>query len=180
MSLISYLIRFARWHWLLSRAGFKTTVMRGLLSNMAGFAFTATHEKVGELVRIRYLTPLGVPSEVILSAFIFERTVDLVVVLVLASLFVQLANFILNAAVFVCGTIAFLAILLKSDRLARGISRRIQSVGTSQIYKLFNSFRKGVPHVDYTKGLGDFDYARFGCVGLNLCIVCLSMPIIRG
>src|SRR5262249_17622371 len=55
----SWLLRFARWQWLLSRAGHEVPPGIGLLAFLSGFAFTATPGKVGELVRIRYLAPLG-------------------------------------------------------------------------------------------------------------------------
>lgn len=144
ISLISYIIRFCRWHWLLCRARHNTSVVRGFLSYMAGFAFTATPGKVGELVRIRYLTPLGVPPEVTLSAFIFERAVDLIVVLMLASLFVQQGIFFLHAVVFVSGSILLLWLLLANDRLARGLSSRIRALGARRLSRHFNTFRKGI------------------------------------
>jgi uncharacterized membrane protein YbhN (UPF0104 family) len=59
ISLISYIVRYARWHWLLRRAGHDTPCIRGFLAYLSGFAFTATPGKVGELVRMRYLIPMG-------------------------------------------------------------------------------------------------------------------------
>ena len=89
LSLLSYLVRYMRWYWLLSRVGNKTNVMSGLLAYLAGFAFTATPGKVGELVRIRYLTPQGVPPWRVLAAFVYERAFDLVAVLFLAALVIR-------------------------------------------------------------------------------------------
>ena len=85
LSLLSYLVRYLRWHWLLSRAGNKTNVISGYLAYLAGFAFTATPGKVGELLRIRYLAPHGVPPYRVLAAFIYERAFDLVAVLLLSA-----------------------------------------------------------------------------------------------
>lgn len=85
LSLLSYLVRYVRWHWLLSRAGSRTKLVSGYLAYLAGFAFTATPGKVGELLRIRYLAPQGVPAHIVLAAFIFERSFDLVVVLLLSA-----------------------------------------------------------------------------------------------
>lgn len=84
--LISFLIRFIRWHWLLIRVDFHVPFRRGLLAYFSGFAFTATPGKVGELVRIRYFLPLGVPHSLVISAFLFERIFDLITVLTIASL----------------------------------------------------------------------------------------------
>lgn len=89
LSLISYLVRYFRWYWLLSRAGNKTNMISGFLAYLAGFAFTATPGKVGELVRIRYLAPQGVPPWRVLSAFVYERAFDLIAVLLLAALTIR-------------------------------------------------------------------------------------------
>jgi uncharacterized protein (TIRG00374 family) len=86
LAFMSYLIRYLRWYWLLARAGNRTNVFYGFLAYMAGFAFTATPGKVGELLRIRYLAPQGVPPWKILAAFVYERGFDLVVLLILAGL----------------------------------------------------------------------------------------------
>ncbi|WP_374407568.1 YbhN family protein [Hydrogenophaga sp.] len=86
VSLLSYAFRFARWHWLLRRAGHRVALSYGFLAYLCGFAFTATPGKVGELVRIRYLQPKGVPPWRTLAAFVFERAFDLVVLVVLTSL----------------------------------------------------------------------------------------------
>jgi len=69
-SLLSYLVRYLRWYWLLNRTGDKIEVVFGFLAYLAGFAFTATPGKVGELMRIRYLAPRGVPPWRVLSAFV--------------------------------------------------------------------------------------------------------------
>jgi uncharacterized membrane protein YbhN (UPF0104 family) len=86
ISFISYIARYISWHWLLRRAGHNTPFMRGFLAYISGFAFTATPGKIGELVRMRYLIPMGVSPELVISTFIFERAFDLVAVLLLASI----------------------------------------------------------------------------------------------
>ncbi len=101
LSLLSYLLRYARWHWLLARAGHPTRIGRGLLAYLAGFAFTATQGKVGELVRMRYLAPQGVPPSRVLSAFVYERSFDLVTVLLLASLAISRHDVFAVALAFV-------------------------------------------------------------------------------
>ena len=90
-SLVSYLARYARWYWLLTRAGVAIRPARGLVAYLSGFAFTATPGKVGELLRIRYFQPMGVHPELVVSAFVYERVFDLIVVLCLAG--IAAANF---------------------------------------------------------------------------------------
>lgn len=59
------------------------------MAYLAGFAFTATPGKVIELICIRYFTRVGVPSNISFSSFIYERSLDLIVVLFLASLVIS-------------------------------------------------------------------------------------------
>ena len=108
-SLVSWLIRYGRWRWLLARVGVRCRVVPGLLAYLAGFAFTATPGKVGELLRIRYFAWQGVRPSTVVAAFVFERAMDLLAVLVLASLFIVRPDAWLFAALFV---VAFLACLL--------------------------------------------------------------------
>lgn len=100
-SVLSYLIRYARWHWLLRRAGHAVPVLRGFAGYIAGFAFTATPGKVGELLRIRYYEPLGVPPARIISAFVFERLCDLLAVLALAAFALGAGRHLAFATAFV-------------------------------------------------------------------------------
>jgi uncharacterized membrane protein YbhN (UPF0104 family) len=101
LSALSYVARYLRWRVLLGRAGYRTSFGTGLLAYVAGFAFTATPGKVGELVRMRYLTPLGVPPPIVLGAFVFERVLDLLVVLGLAMLWIGDAGMAMVAMGFV-------------------------------------------------------------------------------
>ena len=73
MALASFMLRFARWQWLLSRLGHHPPPMYSFLAYLSGFVFTATPGKVGELVRIRYLSPAGVPPKDTIGVFVFER-----------------------------------------------------------------------------------------------------------
>ncbi len=111
MSLLSYVVRYARWRWLLTRAGFRTAVVPGFLAYLAGFAFTATPGKVGELLRIRYLVPRGVPADRVVAAFVYERAFDLVVVLFLASLSILRSSVFLLALAFVFAFVAIVVLI---------------------------------------------------------------------
>ena len=71
-TLTSIALRFARWQWLLRRAGHRVPVGHSLLAYVAGFAFTATPGKV------------GVPASRVVSAFVYERLFDLTAVLLVA------------------------------------------------------------------------------------------------
>jgi len=101
LALVSFGLRYARWFYLLRLAGSHVPVGRGWLAYLSGFAFTATPGKVGELVRIRYFGRLQVNASLVMSAFVFERALDLVVVLGLASLWAVDYKMLGMAAAFV-------------------------------------------------------------------------------
>lgn len=118
VSLLSYFFRYLRWRWLLSRSGFSVGWVYGFMAYLAGFAFTATPGKVGELIRIRYFTRVGVPSNISFAAFIYERALDLIVVLFLASLVISRPDLLVLALTFVSIFIGLLiAIALKPNFL---------------------------------------------------------------
>ncbi len=100
-AVVSFGLRYARWFYLFRLAGSHVPVGQGWLAYLSGFAFTATPGKVGELVRIRYFGRFQVNASRVMSAFVFERALDLVVVLGLASLWVVDHKMLGLAAVFV-------------------------------------------------------------------------------
>ena len=51
----------------------------GFLAYLSRFAFTATHAKVGELLRIRYFARMGVSHAHVVSCVVFERLMDILV-----------------------------------------------------------------------------------------------------
>ena len=117
-ALVSFGLRYARWFYLLRLAGSHVSVWQGWLAYLSGFAFTATPGKVGELVRIRYFGRLQVNASRVMSAFVFERALDLVVVLVLASLWVVDHKMFGMAAAFVFVTLLIVgSAMLKPDLL---------------------------------------------------------------
>jgi len=126
-SLCTYVVRYARWRWLLARAGHSTPLGCGFLAYLAGFAFTATPGKVGELVRIRYFKPMGVPASRVIAVFVFERALDLVVVLSLATLSIRDARLLAVAVVFVLICLALLAILGMYPSLLAGLARWLEA-----------------------------------------------------
>jgi uncharacterized protein (TIRG00374 family) len=86
LSLFNYLLRFIRWDFYLRRLGCKVPVLPNLLAYLAGFGFTTTPGKVGEAVRSVYLKPYGVRYVHSLAAFFVERLVDLISMIIVASL----------------------------------------------------------------------------------------------
>lgn len=86
LAFLSYGVRFARWHLLISSLGHRLPLGRHLTIYLSAFALALTPAKVGETVRSIYLYPMGVSYTNSLSAFVVERLIDLMVVGALASL----------------------------------------------------------------------------------------------
>lgn len=109
ISLCSYLFRYIRWRWLLSRSGYSVNWVYGFIAYLAGFAFTATPGKVGELLRIRYFSKVGVPVDISFGAFVYERALDLIIVLILGSLVISRPELLILVLSFV---VIFLGLLV--------------------------------------------------------------------
>lgn len=101
LALLSYGLRYVRWYYLLKWSGYPVPVLSGWWAYLSGFALTATPGKVGELLRIRYFGRFGVTADRVMSAFVFERALDLAVVFVLAAMFVVDEHMFWLAASFV-------------------------------------------------------------------------------
>jgi uncharacterized protein (TIRG00374 family) len=86
LSLLNYALRIVRWRWYLARLGHRLPLRFAALTFVAGFAYTLSPGKVGEMVRARYYIPLGVPLSTVAAAFFAERLLDLLSMVVLAVL----------------------------------------------------------------------------------------------
>jgi uncharacterized membrane protein YbhN (UPF0104 family) len=86
LSIANLLVRYMRWHAILAHMGDQTPWLRGMFAYFAGFAYTATPGKVGELTRAIYYRKMGVRPGKIVAAFVVERFFDLLVVSALAAL----------------------------------------------------------------------------------------------
>ncbi len=84
LSLVNYLLRFARWELYLRRLGTRIPTVTSLAYYLGGFAFTTTPGKAGEAVRSLYLKRHGMAWVDSLAAFFTERFVDLVAMVLLA------------------------------------------------------------------------------------------------
>ena len=79
---LNYALRIQRWRLYLQHLGHRLAWRFCALSYMAGFAFTLSPGKVGEMVRARYYTQ--VPLNDITAAFFAERLMDLIAIMLLA------------------------------------------------------------------------------------------------
>lgn len=143
-SFFSYVLRFARWRWLLTRAGSSIPVMTGFMAYLAGFALTATPGKVGELLRIRYLAPLGVPPSQVIGAFVFEQAVDLVVVLMLASLLLVEYEMVGAIVGFVLIFLGGVVLCVMNPRILKRLAGRLRRLGLRRVSAWLRAFADGI------------------------------------
>src|SRR5690606_1366990 len=79
---------------------------------MAGFAFTLSPGKLGEMVRARYYIPLGIRLPGVAAAFFVERVLDLLAMVLLAlAVFAELGDYGKVLWLAVALVIAVLAVL---------------------------------------------------------------------
>jgi glycosyltransferase 2 family protein len=87
-SLMNYGLRILRWQRYLERLGYSAPLAFSSLSYVAGFAFTVSPGKVGEMMRARYFARLGISVTEVAGAFCVERLMDVLAMLALATLMV--------------------------------------------------------------------------------------------
>lgn len=88
LSAANYVLRFLRWQYYLGKFGKTLPTARHLAYYLAGFAFTVSPGKAGEAVRSIYLREHGVTYTESIAALFVERLLDLVTMVLLASLIV--------------------------------------------------------------------------------------------
>jgi len=145
LSLLNYLLRFIRWDIYLRRLGHRVPRAPNMAVYLAGFGFTATPGKVGEAVRAVYLKPFGVTYTHGLTAFFVERLVDMLSVVVVASL----AAYVFASTRWLVG-LTLVAIftclpLVHSERLLAWLERVRQGLSPGRLHatgaKILNMLR---------------------------------------
>jgi uncharacterized protein (TIRG00374 family) len=144
LSLVTYVVRYGRWHWLLRNADLKLNPVIGFLAYLTGFAFTATPGKVGELVRMRYLTPLGASPALVLGAFIFERSFDLISVLLLSAVAISDLKIFLFVLTFVSSLLAALYYLAYRPKILIRASAWLVGINFIRTARLVATLKDGL------------------------------------
>jgi uncharacterized protein (TIRG00374 family) len=85
LSVTNYTLRSIRWEYLLRKLDANVGIKIDALGYVAGFAMNLTPGKVGELGRCVLLRPLGVNYDCSVTASIYERAVDLLIIVLLAT-----------------------------------------------------------------------------------------------
>jgi len=86
LSLLNYLLRFARWQHYLRLLGHSVPRLESFRIYIAGFALTTTPAKAGEIVRCVFLKPYGIKYSESVAAFFAERLSDLIAILIIAAI----------------------------------------------------------------------------------------------
>lgn len=119
LSLLNYAARSVRWHSYLERLGHRMSLGFASLTYIAGFAFTLSPGKVGEMARAPYYAPMRVPVAHVAAAFFVERLMDLLAMLVLACLILTISDRYTPAMWGAAGAIATILVLLGALPWAR-------------------------------------------------------------
>jgi len=86
LSLLSYVLRFIRWRLILKQLGHNVSLKSDFICYLSGFALTMTPGKSGETIRSAFLLQAQVPFQTSLSAFVIERSFDVLIVGLFATL----------------------------------------------------------------------------------------------
>ena len=183
LSLLNYVLRILRWRRYLAKLGHSFTFTFAAMTYIAGFAYTLSPGKVGEMVRARYYVPKGVPLAQVTAAFFAERLLDIIAMLVLASfLLTAITRFggflaaVVVVVIAVLSAIAFLpwsAIEAKLER-SHHIPARVQKVlvgVTSTLVATRPLLRPSMLAAGFLAGL-----LAWGCEGLGLGVLTSIYP----
>jgi uncharacterized protein (TIRG00374 family) len=125
-SLLNYAFRIVRWQRYLARLGSSLPLGFVSLTYVAGFAFTVSPGKVGEMARARYYSRLGICVPNVAGAFFVERLMDVMAMLVLAAL---LATAVprYHAAMWSAGVMVIVVLISLAVTPWEGIARWIET-----------------------------------------------------
>jgi len=133
----NHLLRFLRWQLMLRAEGYRVAWPRSLSIFMAGLALLPTPAKAGVAARSVLLQAEGVPVHVSLAAYFAERLLDLIGLLLLASLLLATAvpaqRWLILGGIGACAV----AVIVLAPRLA-GVARRWTSEHPSRLARVLD------------------------------------------
>lgn len=166
LSLFNYVLRVVRWRLYLTRLGHALPWRFVALTFMAGFAFTLSPGKLGEMVRARYYVPQGIALSRVTAAFFVERLLDLLAMILLAvAVLAELQAYrqaLWVAVALVAGLLAMLA-LTPWPRVARHLAEHPHA--QSRLYRAAQSL------VGMLSSAGQFLSPGLLATGLGLGLV---------
>lgn len=185
LSLGNYALRIVRWRSYLLLLGCRLPLRFAALTYVAGFAYTVSPGKVGEMARARYYARLRVPLSDVGAAFLIERLMDVLAMVVLAALLVtasvsaQYRSATLAAAALAAAVLAALAILpwnaitewLQGAARLPASVRRMLAGGSSSLGAARALLRPSVLAFGFVTGL-----LAWGLEGIGLDVISRAFP----
>jgi glycosyltransferase 2 family protein len=181
LSLVNYALRIVRWRSYLGRLGHSVTRTFAALTFIAGFAYTLSPGKLGEMARARYYVVHGIPLSDVAAAFFSERLMDLVVMVVLAALLLTAAPGYQGAiggaaglVVIALAVLAFVPWAALSERLkspSPGALRRALTGFVAALASTRNLLSPGALATGFLLGL-----AAWGFEGVGLGLLSTMFP----
>ena len=191
-SLLNYVFRIVRWQRYLSKLGHPLPPGFTALTYIAGFAFTVSPGKVGEMARARYYSRLGLSLADTAGAFFIERLMDVMAMMVLASFIVaSLPRYHIamwSAGVLVAGVLVTLASVPWSaiatrlqawGRLPPGLVRLIVGI-TRALTAARSLLSPGALLFGFAMGLIAWGFEGVGLYALGSIIPGTSLPVAAG
>ena len=182
-SLLNYVFRILRWQRYLTKLGRRLPWGFTSLTYVAGFAFTVSPGKVGEMARARYYSSLGIALPDVAGAFLVERLMDVVAMLALATLIVTAAPRYYGAMWTAGGMVAVVLVALTFTpwssvagwlETAQHLPRAVVRLGTG-VARALGAARSllspGALLLGFLAGL-----AAWGLEGLGLCLLGTMIP----
>ena len=126
LSVVNYLLRALRWRYYLGRLRYHIGFRFALLTFVAGFAYTLSPGKIGELARARYYRSHGISLGSVTSAFLAERLMDVTIVVILAAVWSVGSQRYQSIIIAVSITIASVLLLLATLPWA-ALAQRLRS-----------------------------------------------------
>ena len=126
LSLVNYAFRGLRWHLFARRLGLPTGLIQDLRHFLGGFAMSVTPGRVGELVRMRWLTrETGWSFERTAPLMLMDRASDLVAMALILALALALSSAGFTGALPIVLASLIAAYVVTRPRLLAGVATRL-------------------------------------------------------
>lgn len=183
LSLLNYGLRFERWRMIIRQLGHRVPAGRHLLYYLSGFAFTVSPAKAGEAVRSLYLRDHGVSYSDSVAALFAERALDVLAMVVLATLIIASRPSYLPLVLAVPLAMAALLLLISRKSLPRRVRRWAEALRRPILQKLA---RAAVNLLESARALlrprlllsgAALGIVSWGAEGLGLYLLCRSVHL---
>jgi len=191
-SVLNYALRVIRWQRYLSKLGHSLPLGFTALTYVAGFAFTVSPGKVGEMARARYYSSLGLSLADTVGAFFIERLMDVMAMMVLASaIAATMPRY--HAAMWSAGALVVVVLItlasLPWNAIAGSLAARRQlsspvkkfGVGAAKALAAARSLlSSGALLLGFTLGLVAWGFEGVGLYALGSIVPSTTLPVATG